>query len=498
MQRGSCLYAQCGCTDEADPGDPVYVDVRTGHHVRWYQIGTTATTVARSQQRERGYFFPVDASPHPEARCTPVKLAVLRDGRARHFATADFIAGLIDVSDLAVVQCDVVHRLDECASSRYPSCECRGLGEGDDVFQSGVHSIGFLWRWRYADEDAPAAPARGVAGGVLEECETPVAASAMLRVHRDRHLDGAVANFTRGCAAAAAAAAADRPRILLLELFGGTCPVAYDLARREEVGGQVTLVGSVLCDVEGVNLPMHCGRNSLHLFDDDGDLGQEANVIRLQRIVDECVGACDILVVVGGPPCTAYSNMSYCNPSVRWPHHEEAMAAGDRLARAFLRVVQHALDACARGGKTCAWLMENPHAHEGHALRSRAVLREFAFLGPPRRLNYCKYGNMHPPKPTDIWTNVPGLQLRHCNNACCNISVLTRRHRMTVQDTSGSVLRAVWPDRFVIEVVDALLSAWTVAAGLERAMAALDSSVVSAEQQQAQDSSPSQVSRSER
>ena len=129
----------------------------------------------------------------------------------------------------------------------------------------------------------------------------------------------------------------------------------------------------------------------------------------------------DIVVVHASPPCTEFSIALTTRP--------RDLRKGSKNVRTALKIV-----ACAR---PTIWFLENP---------ATGLLKDQKFMAPLANFKhttcYCKWGFQYK-KPTNIWSNVEGLELPVCNSQTpCAIKREHGRHLLTAQsgDSSGGAV----------------------------------------------------------
>ena len=116
-------------------------------------------------------------------------------------------------------------------------------------------------------------------------------------------------------------------------------------------------------------------------------------------------------VVWGSPPCTEYSTAK----SVGTRRLHEA----DSIAKKVLEIIAYF--------QPRYWFIENP---------ARGMLKRREFMQPLapwyHECTYCQYGTKFM-KPTAIWTNRPGLLLKHCRMTPCEYKGTHGRHEACAQ-----------------------------------------------------------------
>lgn len=98
----------------------------------------------------------------------------------------------------------------------------------------------------------------------------------------------------------------------------------------------------------------------------------------------------EVLVILGSPPCTDFSNLQYIHQE---PGYEPS---GDSVA-----LVYHAIG-LIKSLSPDWWILENP----------QGMLRKVIGL-PEAQVDYCAYGH-YTKKPTDLWGDHPPMTYRRC------------------------------------------------------------------------------------
>lgn len=178
----------------------------------------------------------------------------------------------------------------------------------------------------------------------------------------------------------------------LLELFSGTGSVGSVFKRHFR-------------DLEVVSLDIHPKYNPTHSTD-----------ILKWDYKQYSRGEFDI--IWASPPCTEYSIAKQVG--VR------DLDTADKIVKRTFRIIKYLSPRW--------WFMENPGG--GGMLSKRPFMRKYE-----KYLNactYCHYGSMFR-KPTNIWTNLPGLKLRYCTKSDpCKWKREHNRHPMIAQHSSSS------------------------------------------------------------
>ncbi len=129
----------------------------------------------------------------------------------------------------------------------------------------------------------------------------------------------------------------------------------------------------------------------------------------------------DVVVVHASPPCTEFSIALTSRP--------RDLRAGSRNVRRALKIITHA--------KPSFWFLENPATG---LLKDQPFTRKSAPY--KHETCYCKWG-LQCKKPTNIWSNVEGLDLPMCTSqAPCRIKREFGKHLVTAQtgdSKSGAV-----------------------------------------------------------
>ena len=255
----------------------------------------------------------------------------------------------------------------------------------------------------------------------------------------------------------------DRPRIVVIELYGGSRPMLSELQRRH--GIDLTLVAAYTCDMchpnPCVDLPGVAYEHT------EADMASESTLEGITRFILQHISRADVLLVVGGPPCTAYSD---ANPRISPRSLATKMASlevCDELVRSFLEVANFARRTCAERRLQFVGVMENVHSHVT-PLRRRPFMRAYMaeYTDVARHMvNWCAYNYGMPKKPTDIWMfRLPGWMPLVCKGGgrCPNTKFrrATQRwvHRVTVKGLKTAKDRAPWASGFVRSIVDAILA----------------------------------------
>ena len=103
-------------------------------------------------------------------------------------------------------------------------------------------------------------------------------------------------------------------------------------------------------------------------------------------------------IIWASPPCEEYSQAHTTS--------ERKLDLADRRVEATLRIVD-ALD-------PTYWFIENPKSYNPVGLAYRPCMRNMESFR--HQCTYCMYGALYK-KPTNIWTNAPGVQLEYCSKA---------------------------------------------------------------------------------
>ena len=176
----------------------------------------------------------------------------------------------------------------------------------------------------------------------------------------------------------------------VLELFSGTGSVGKELKR-------------VCKGAEIVSLDIHPKYNPTHATD----------ILRWDYKQLYSPGHFD--VIWASPPCTEYS--------VAKTVGERDLELADRIVKRALAIIRHL--------RPKYWFVENPGA--GGLLDKRPFMKPYERFKNP--CTYCHYGKPFR-KPTNIWTNLKGLNLRYCggNDRCAH----KRRHGRHAQSAQHS------------------------------------------------------------
>lgn len=130
------------------------------------------------------------------------------------------------------------------------------------------------------------------------------------------------------------------------------------------------------------------------------------------------VGPNDVVWVHASPPCTEFSLAKTTAP--------RDLPLADSLVKRTLRIIKFCKQLADRG-QPFYWTLENPVG----LLRTRPYMQR---LLPYRNTtSYCKWGKPFR-KDTDIWTNVPELDLPLCRKGTyCQQKAATGFHAVTAQ-----------------------------------------------------------------
>ena len=191
------------------------------------------------------------------------------------------------------------------------------------------------------------------------------------------------------------------PTLFLIELFAGSHSVSRTVKR---AFGNKYRVRVLSCDNDPRTNPSILGDINKWRYKPDID-----DFLKDRR-------RNDIVAAWTSPPCTAFSLAN--TTGVR------DIAGGTRNVKKGLRIVRYC--------KPDIWFQENPVG----------LLRKQPFMARLRnRLNtccYCKYGRPFK-KPTNIWSNVPELNLKMCNSATpCAAKSALGHHPVTAQSGPSS------------------------------------------------------------
>lgn len=131
------------------------------------------------------------------------------------------------------------------------------------------------------------------------------------------------------------------------------------------------------------------------------------------------IGPKDVVWVHGSPPCTEYSFAK--TTGVR------DLPLADGLVKRALRIIKYCKNIAHASETSFFWTLENPVG----LLRNRKFMKR---LQPYQHTtSYCKWGKNFR-KDTDIWTNVPDLDLPMCRKGTyCQQKELAGFHATTAQ-----------------------------------------------------------------
>jgi len=126
----------------------------------------------------------------------------------------------------------------------------------------------------------------------------------------------------------------------------------------------------------------------------------------------------DVVWVHASPPCTEFSRAK--TTAVR------DLPLADSLVKRALRIIKYAAGLAPTPARFF-WTLENPVG----LLRTRAYMQRLRRFR--HTTSYCKWGKAFR-KDTDVWTNVPGLELPLCRGGSyCPAKARTGRHSVTAQ-----------------------------------------------------------------
>jgi len=131
----------------------------------------------------------------------------------------------------------------------------------------------------------------------------------------------------------------------------------------------------------------------------------------------------DVVWVHASPPCTEFSKAKTTAP--------RDLPLADSLVKQTLRIIKFCKNHLD-GQQPFFWTMENPVG----LLRTRPYMQR---LLPYRNTtSYCRWGKAFR-KDTDIWTNVPGLDLPMCRKGTyCSQKATMGHHAVTAQSGPSS------------------------------------------------------------
>lgn len=137
-------------------------------------------------------------------------------------------------------------------------------------------------------------------------------------------------------------------------------------------------------------------------------------------------------LVWASPPCTEYS--------VAKSTGTRRLDEADRIVKRTLKIVEYF--------SPKYWFIENPGG--AGLLAKRPFMRRLASLKNP--CTYCHYGTTFR-KSTNIWSNVPNLQLRHCSGAdLCSYKSRHGHHATTAQHGSSGRAKGSKSAKFVYPI----------------------------------------------
>lgn len=146
------------------------------------------------------------------------------------------------------------------------------------------------------------------------------------------------------------------------------------------------------------------------------------------------------------PDCTTYSlaAISHHRNKDRSPKTEKAKEA-DKVRIHILKLLDDL--------KPTFFTIENPRA----TLRTYPEMQDLAKKYFFTTITYCQYGDTRM-KPTDIWHNIPTLQLKPpCKNGdLCHVRA-PRGSKTGTQGLKGSVERSMIPEQLCNDIYDAII-----------------------------------------
>ena len=179
----------------------------------------------------------------------------------------------------------------------------------------------------------------------------------------------------------------------MLELFSGTGSIGKELKKRSK-------------NAEIVSLDIHPKYNPTHATD---ILSWDYKRLYKPGYFD---------IIWASPPCTEYSRAK--TTGVR------DLELADRIVKRTLRIIRYL--------KPKYWFLENPGA--GGLLEKRDFMIPYEQYKNP--CTYCHYGTPFK-KPTNIWTNMKGLELRYCSKTNpCEHKRKHSKHAQTAQNAKWS------------------------------------------------------------
>lgn len=184
-------------------------------------------------------------------------------------------------------------------------------------------------------------------------------------------------------------------KLRVLELCSGTKSVSDAISKFYAEEFPNTTVTTVSVDINPRSNPDIC-----------------ADVIRWNYKRDyPTVGQFDI--IWASPPCT---------------HYSPAKTIGERNFRMYDAIVKRCFDIIAYY-KPASWFLENPGG--AALLEKRPFMKKYTKY--INRCTYCFYGKPYK-KQTNIWSNVPNLELMCCNrDTPCSVYKSLEKHLATVQ-----------------------------------------------------------------
>lgn len=179
----------------------------------------------------------------------------------------------------------------------------------------------------------------------------------------------------------------------MLELFSGTGSIGKELKKQSK-------------NAEIVSLDIHPKYNPTYT----------TNILHWDYKSLYTPGYFDI--IWASPPCTEYSRAKTTGG--------RDLESADKIVKRTLSIIRYL--------RPKHWFLENPGG--GGMLDKRSFM--IPYQKYKNRCTYCHYGTLFK-KPTNIWTNLKGLNLRHCSgDDICPYKRKHNKHAQTAQISEWS------------------------------------------------------------